>query len=70
MHMSQPTRIVFEVVLLGLCLFCVATFVVQHFMTSPRPSWHKELPNLALLFAFASTLVRSFRRRRARRMVG
>ena len=66
--MSQRTRTVFEIVLIGMCFFCIATFVVQHFMTSPRPGWHKELPYLALSFAFAAPL-RNSRRRRARRMV-
>ena len=65
--MSQRTRTITVLVLIGICIACLATFVVQHFMTSPRPSWHKELPWLALAFVSAAELARGSRRRRAMR---
>jgi hypothetical protein len=67
MRMSQRTRGITVIVLIGICIACIVTFIVQHFMSSPRPSWHKELPWLALAFVSAAELARGSRRRRAMR---
>ena len=62
--MSQHTRDVISNILFGVSLLCVVTFVVQHFMTSPRPSWHRDLAFLGLAFVSAAEAVRGRRRRR------
>ena len=67
--MTQRTRNIIEYVLIGVSILCVVTFVVQHFMTSPRPSWHRDLVWLALAFVIASGVVRG-RTRRARQNAG
>ena len=63
--MTQRTRNTIEYVLIAASILCVVTFVVQHFMASPRPSWHRDLAWLALAFVIASGVVRG-RVRRAR----
>ena len=63
--MTQRTRNIIANVFLGLTVLFAVTFVAQHFMTQPRPSWHNDLPWLALAFVIASDLVRG-RLRRAR----
>ncbi len=63
--MTQRTRNIIANVLIVVSVFCIVTFVVQHFMTTPRPTWHRDLASLALGFVIASELVRGRRRRRA-----
>jgi hypothetical protein len=63
--MTQHTRDVTANSLLGVSMLLVLTFVAQHFMTSPRSSWHEDLPYIALAFVSASELVRGRMRRRA-----
>ena len=64
--MTQRTRNILEYVLIGMSILCVVTFVVQHFMTTPRPSWHRDLAWLALAFVIASGIVRGRVRRATR----
>ncbi len=66
--MTQQTRNVIANVLLGVSFLMVVAFVVQHFMTSPHPSWHKDLVWLALAIVIASDVVRGRLRRRRRAM--
>ena len=56
--MSQRARSIIALTLIGVSLLMIVTFVVQHFMTPPRPSWHKDLPWLGLAFAILARLVR------------
>lgn len=63
--MIQRTRIITANVLLGVSVLFIVAFVVQHFQTPPRPSWHKDLAWLALAFAIASEPLRGRARRRA-----
>lgn len=60
--MTQRTRNIIAGVFLGVSVLMIIAFVVQHFMT-PRPSWHKELPWLALAFVSVSGIVRGRARR-------
>ena len=52
-------------VLLGIAVLAIVAWLASWFMT-PMPSWHREVPFVAIVFvAFASTLKRSARRRQA-----
>ncbi|HEY4216462.1 MAG TPA: hypothetical protein VGM67_04960 [Gemmatimonadaceae bacterium] len=62
--MTQRTRNIIANILIGVSILCIVTFVVQHFMTTPRPPWHKDLAWLAIAFVIASDLARGSRRRR------
>jgi hypothetical protein len=66
--MTQRTRKIVELLLIGLSILCIVMFVAQHFMNSPRPSWHRDLAWLALAFVFAAETVRGRRRRRMRNL--
>jgi hypothetical protein len=66
--MTQRTRKIIEFVLIGVSVLLIVMFVAEHFMTEPRPSWHKDLPFLALAFVIASGWARG-RRRRSRQSV-
>ena len=61
--MTQRTRNIIANILFGVSILCVVAFLVQHFMTVPRPPWHKDLSFLALAFVIASEGVRGRRRR-------
>ena len=61
--MTQRTRSIIANIVLGVSLLFIVAFVVQHFMTPPHPSWHKDLPWLALAFVSVSEVVRGRRRR-------
>jgi uncharacterized membrane protein len=63
--MTQRTRNIIANILLGVTVIFLITFVVQHFMTPPRPSWHGDLVWLAVIGVSASEIVRGRRRRRA-----
>lgn len=63
--MTQRTRNIIANTLVGMSILMIVTFLVQHFMTPPRPSWHKDLVWLALASVIASEPVRGRRRRRA-----
>lgn len=63
--MTQRTRNIIANVLIVVSIFCIVTFVVQHFMTTPRPSWHRDMVWLALAFVIAADIVRGRLRRRA-----
>jgi hypothetical protein len=56
--MNQRARIIIANILLGLSIVCIVAFLVEHFMTPPRPFWHKDLAWLALAFVIASGVVR------------
>ena len=62
--MTQRTRNIIANVLLGVTVLLIVEFVRQHFMAAPHPSWHNDLPWLALAFVIASDLVRGRLRRR------
>jgi hypothetical protein len=61
--MTQRTRDIIALALLGVSILLIGAFVAQHFMTAPRPSWHKDLAWLGLASVTASALVRGRRRR-------
>jgi hypothetical protein len=63
--MTQRTRNIIANVLLGVSILFIVGFLAQHFMTPPRPSWHKDLAWLGLASVSASELVRGRLRRRA-----
>jgi hypothetical protein len=63
--MTQRMRNIIANALIGVSILCIVAFTAQHFMTLPRPSWHKDLVWLAIAFVIASDLARG-RRRRAR----
>ena len=63
--MTQRTRNVIADVLLGVTVLFAVEFVVQHFSSPPRPSWHNDLVGWALAFVIASDLVRGRVRRRS-----
>jgi hypothetical protein len=63
--MTQRTRTIIANILLGVSILFIVAFLAQHFMTPPRPSWHKDLVWLGLASVSASELVRGRRRRRA-----
>ncbi len=67
--MTQRTRNVIANVLLGVSILFIVVFVAQHFMSSPRPSWHKELAWSAPILVVASDLVRGRLRRRTMQKV-
>ena len=56
--MTQQTRNTIANALLALCVVFLAVFVAQHFMTSPRPSWHKDLVMFGLICVIASRMAR------------
>ncbi len=60
--MNQQTRNIIANFLLGVTILFAVVFVVQHFMTPPRPSWHKDMAWLALASVMASELARGRRR--------
>jgi CHASE2 domain-containing sensor protein len=64
--MNHGTRNAIAIVSISAAIVCVIAFVVQHFMPA-RPSWHKDLPWLALTFVIVSEIVRR-QRRRSRQM--
>jgi hypothetical protein len=61
--MTQRTRNIIANILLGVGVLFIVAFVVQHFMASPRPSWHTDLPWLGLAAVIGSEVVRGRRRR-------
>lgn len=61
--MTQRTRNIIANILIGVSVLLVVAFLIQHFMTPSRPSWHKDLAWLALASVSASDLVRGRRRR-------
>ena len=61
--MTQRTGNIIANFLIGASVLFIIAFVTQHFMTPPRPSWHKDLAWLALASAIASELVRGRRGR-------
>lgn len=63
--MTQRTRDITANSLLCVGALLVLAFVAEHYLTSPRPSWHHDLPFLALAFVMAAELVRGRLRRRA-----
>jgi hypothetical protein len=63
--MTQRTRNIIANVLIGMSILMVVTFVAQHFMTTPRPPWHRDLAFSALAVVIASELVRGRSRWRA-----
>jgi hypothetical protein len=63
--MTQRTRNIIATSLLVASILFIAAFVAQHFMTPPRPSWHSDLPWLAVAFATAARLARGRPRRSA-----
>ena len=56
--MTQQTRRMLANVLLGVSLLCILAFVIQHFMTSPRPAWHNYLVWVALACTWAAHFAR------------
>jgi hypothetical protein len=60
--MTQRTRNIIALTLIGVSLLMIVTFVAQHFM-NPRPAWHKDLVWLALSAAILSGAVRGRRGR-------
>ncbi len=68
--MTQRTRIIISNVLIGVSIVCIVTFVVQHFMTPPRPFWHEDLAWIGLVCATVSRVVRGRPRRRAIQNLG
>ncbi|HEY4131705.1 MAG TPA: hypothetical protein VGM50_13890 [Gemmatimonadaceae bacterium] len=65
--MTQRTRNIIANVFIGISILMVVAFVVQHFTSPPRPTWHKELASLALAFVIASEIVRGRVRRTMRK---
>lgn len=59
--MTQRTRNIIANVLLGVSFLFVVTFLVQHFMTPPRPAWHTDMVWLGLAAATAARIVRGRR---------
>jgi hypothetical protein len=66
--MTQRTRNIIANILVGVSILCVVAFIAQHYMTLPRPSWHKDLAWLAIAFVIASDLARGRRRRTMRNL--
>jgi hypothetical protein len=62
--MTQRTRNIISNAFLALSVVSIVVFVAQHFMSRPRPSWHRDLSWLALAFVSASAFARGRRRRR------
>jgi hypothetical protein len=49
-------------VLLTLGLLFMLAFVIEHFVTSPHPSWHTSLAWIGISFTTLSRIVRGRRR--------
>jgi len=62
--MNQRTRNIIANILVGLSILFIVVFLAQRFMTSPRPSWHKDLAWLGLASVIASEIMRGRTRRR------